>query len=150
MKTFTEIYYKLPSLLQQLKGAESYPTKDLTEGTIKKLMGQESNPIEGVYLITDHNKKKDLYVGRSRNLAVRIGTDLRAVTKEQVTLSYKITTLKEQFPHINTIKEAREYMYDNYSVQMIRVQDVHERTIFQIYAALELGTIKEFNNFRET
>jgi hypothetical protein len=150
MKTFTEIYYRLPDLLQRLKGAESYPIKDLTEGKIKKLMGQESNPIEGVYLITDHKKKKDLYVGRSRNLAVRIGTDLRAVSKEQATLSHKITTLKEAFPDINTIHEAREYMYNNYSVQMIRVPDVNERTIFQIYAAMELATIKEFNNFRET
>jgi hypothetical protein len=62
MNTFTEIYYRLPDLCQQLKGSETFPIKDLTEGT-KKLLGQESNPIEVVYLRSDHHLKKICMLG---------------------------------------------------------------------------------------
>lgn len=91
-----------------------------------------------------------LYVGRSRNLATRIGVDLRATSREQATISYKLTTLKDDYPDLETIRDAREYMYKHYSVQMIKVPDENERAIFQIYAAMKLGTINVFNSFRET
>ncbi|PLR95752.1 hypothetical protein [Bacillus sp. T33-2] len=95
-------------------------------------------------------ENKAVYVGRSGNLAQRIGVDLRAVTRQQATISYKLTTLKQRFPQLNTIQDAREYMYKNYSVQMLKIEDENERALFQIYASMELGTLDEFNSFRET
>ncbi|KGM45489.1 hypothetical protein P9D43_29140 [Neobacillus niacini] len=148
--SFEDIYEGLPKLLDELISAPKYEIKSLTEGTIKKVFGEDSLPIEGVFLISDHTNNKVLYVGRSRNLATRIGVDLRALTREQATISYKLTTLKDEYPNLITIRDAREYMYKHYSVQMIKVPDENERAIFQIYAAIKLGTINVFNSFRET
>lgn len=146
---FEDIYSKLPKLLNELVHAPRYEIRDLTEGTIKKIFGDNRLPIEGVYLISNHTDNQFIYVGRSRNMAQRIGVDLRATTREQATISYKLTTLKNNFPELETIKDAREYMYKHYSVQMIRVADENERAILQIYAAMKLGTIGVFNSFRE-
>jgi hypothetical protein len=148
--TFTEIYSLLPKRLEQLLTATKFPIKDLTEGKVKKIFGEDSSPIEGVFLVTSNNKSKPLFVGRSRNLAQRIGVDLRATNREQATLSYKLTLLKDRFPLLESIRDAREYMYNNFSVQMIRIDDENERAIFQIYAAMELETLEEFNSFRES
>ncbi|WP_156774238.1 hypothetical protein [Fictibacillus arsenicus] len=145
--SFQDINNRLQERLDQLLTATKFPIRTLTEGEIKKIFGEYLLPIEGVYLIV---KNKPLYVGRSRNLAQRIGVDLRATTRKQATLSYKLTTLKDRFPQLQTIQDARNYIYDHYSIQMIRVEDENERAIIQIYAAMELGTIKEFNSFRET
>lgn len=147
--TFENIYNGLPQRLNELTSAPKYEIKNLTQGTIKKLLGEESLPIEGVFLISDHVKGQMVYVGRSRNLATRIGVDLRATTREQATISYKLTTLAD-YPNLKTIIDAREFMYKHYSVQMIKIPDENERAIFQIYAAMKLGTIKVFNSFRET
>ncbi|WP_223702160.1 hypothetical protein [Sutcliffiella deserti] len=148
--SFENIYEGLPKRLDKLISAPKYEIKSLTEGTIKKVLGEDNLPIEGVFLITNHTNNQMLYVGRSRNLATRIGVDLRAVTREQATISYKLTTLKDEYPHLISIRDAREYMYKNYSVQMIKVPNENERAIFQIYAAMKLGTINVFNSFRET
>jgi hypothetical protein len=147
---YAEIYNGLPNKLDQLLTAPKFPIRDLTEGKIKKIFGEDSSQIEGVFLVTNNNDNKPLFVGRSGNLAQRIGTDLRATTREQATLSYKLTLLKDRFPSLESIKDAREYMYQHYSVQMIRIDDENERAVFQIYAAMELGTIEEFNSFRES
>jgi hypothetical protein len=150
MLKFDEIYRRLPNLLNELINVPSYPIRDLTEGALKRLLGDNSQPIAGVFLITDHTKNRAIFVGRSRNMAQRIGVDLRATTKEQATISYKLTTLKNEYPELETIRGAREFMYKNYSVQMIKVADENERAILQIYAAMELGTTGVFNSFRET
>lgn len=148
--SFEDIYKGLPKRLDELISAPKYEIKSLTEGTIKKVFGEDSLPIEGVFLISNNTNNKMLYVGRSRNLATRIGVDLRATSREQATISYKLTTLKDDYPNLETIRDAREYMYKHYSVQMIKVPDENERAIFQIYAAMKLGTINVFNSFRET
>lgn len=148
--SFEDIYEGLPKRLDELISATKYEIRSLTEGTIKKIFGEDTLPIEGVFLITNHTNNQMLYVGRSRNLAARIGVDLRATTREQATISYKLTTLKDDYSYLATIRDAREYMYKHYSVQMIKVPDENERAIFQIYAAMKLGTLKVFNNFRET
>jgi len=148
--SFEDIYEGLPKRLNELINAPKYEIKNLTEGTIKKVFGEDSLPIEGVFLICNHTNNQMLYVGRSRNLATRIGVDLRATSREQATISYKLTTLKEDYPNLKTIRDAREYMYKHYSVQMIKVPNENERAILQIYAAMKLGTINVFNSFRET
>lgn len=147
--SFEDIYEGLPKRLDELIYAPKYEIKSLTEGTIKKVLGGDSLPLEGVFLITNHTNNQMLYVGRSRNLATRIGVDLRATSREQATISYKLTILKNNYPVLKTIRDAREYMYKNYSVQMIKVPDENERAILQIYAAMKLGTVKVFNSFRE-
>ena len=148
--SYEEISSGLSKLLDELVFSPKYPIRDLTEGKIKRVFGENDVPIKGVFLISNHNENnKPLYVGRSKTLAQRIGVDLRAITKEQATISYKLTTLKEKFPFLENIRDARQYMYDNYSVQMLRIVDENERAIFQIYAAMELKTINEFNSFIE-
>ena len=149
MKSFAEISQELPNQLEKLINAPSYRIENLTEGTIKKIFG-ENLPIEGVFVISNYTENKFVYVGRSRNLATRIGIDLRAITREQATLSYKLTTLKEKYPDISTIRDGRDYMYEHFSVQMLKVANENERAILQIFAAMELNTINVFNSFKES
>jgi len=149
LKSFAEISQELPNQLEKLINAPSYRIENLTEGTIKKIFG-ENLPIEGVFVISNYTENKFVYVGRSRNLATRIGIDLRAITREQATLSYKLTTLKEKYPDISTIRDGRDYMYEHFSVQMLKVANENERAILQIFAAMELNTINVFNSFKES
>jgi hypothetical protein len=147
--TYKEIHSKLSERLNHIVTAPKYKIRDLTEGKIKSIFGEDSTPIEGVFLISNHTENKAVYVGRSRNMASRIGVDLRATTKQQANLSYKLMILDE-YPELNTIPEAREFIYNHFSVQMIKVNDENERAVLQIYAAMELGTIEEFNSFKES
>lgn len=66
----------LPVLFNQLVESLSYEIDTLTEGRIKEILG-ESMPVKGVYLMYD--KEDPMYVGRSKTLAQKIGTDERSL-----------------------------------------------------------------------
>lgn len=50
-KTFKEIQSNLPILLDALLSASGYPIKDLTEGKNKKVFGESSIPVQGIFLL---------------------------------------------------------------------------------------------------
>ena len=141
--TFEDICNQLPQLLKDLLSQQKYPLKELTEGRIKTILNS-NKPVAGVYVISQNNIP--VYVGRSGNLAQRIGTDHRAIQKMQATLGFKLTTLDE-LPEITTMREARDYMYKNFCVQIVRIDDDNARAIFEIYASMQLNT--KYNTFRE-
>lgn len=143
MKTFEQICEILPGLLSGLTGATSYSIKDLTEGKIRTIL-KNREPVAGVYLMTDANDQP-IYIGRSRNLAQRIGTDHRAKEKTQATLAYKLT--KKGILGVVTMSDARHYMYKNFRVRMIEIDSEYARTIFEVYASMKLQTI--YNTFVE-
>lgn len=142
MGKFYDYVERLPVLFNQLVESPSYKIKDLTEGSIKEILG-ESLPVEGVYIMYD--KEVPMYVGRSKTLAQKIGTDERSLGQVQATVSKKI--IKEESNNFSTMEEARNYLFNNYSVRLIKIDDEVLRTLFVVYVATELGT--PFNDFME-
>lgn len=133
----------LPILFRKLVESPNYTIDSLTEGKIKEILGQ-SMPVKGVYLMYD--KEVPMYVGRSKTLAQKIGTDERALGEIQATVSKKI--MKIESNDFSTMKEARSYLFNNYSVKFIKIDDEILRAMFVIYVATELTT--PFNSFMET
>lgn len=86
-----------------------------------------------------------VYIGRSKTLAQRIGTDLRALQETQATLTYKL--MNSKLPEISNMSEARDYMYNNYTVKMLPLDSEHTRAIFQVFVSMKYRT--EFNSFME-
>lgn len=143
MGKFFDYAEKLPVLFRELLESPGYKIDTLTEGRIKEILG-ESSPVKGVYLMYD--KEVPMYVSRSKTLAQKIGTDERALGEIQATVSKKI--MKDQNNELSTMKEARKYLFDNYRVKFIKVDDEILRAILVIYIATELQT--PFNSFMET
>lgn len=132
-----------PQLYELLLNSQKYNFGGLTRGSINKIFKTNNkNPISGVYLISN-TQNAPLYVGRSRNLAQRIGTDHRSTHENQANLTHKIAKENNVTP-----LEAREYMYGDFEVQMIRIENDYARTLFEVYAAMKLQT--PYNSFRET
>jgi hypothetical protein len=133
----------LPILFRQLVESPNYRIDTLTEGRIKEILG-ESMPVKGVYLMYDG--EIPVYVGRSKTLAQKIGTDERALGEIQATVSKKIMKLNTN--DFLNMKDARDYLFNNYSVKFIKIDDEIVRAMFVIYVATELST--PFNSFMET
>ncbi len=134
---------KLPILIRKLVESPKYRIDTLTEGKIKEILN-ESMPAKGVYLMYD--KEVPMYVGRSKTLAQKIGTDERSLGEMQATVSKKI--MKIESNDFLTMKDARSYLFNNYNVKFIKMDDEVLRAMFVIYIATELST--PFNSFMET
>lgn len=143
--TYDKIQEQLPILLEQLKQAPAYDLVKLTKGEINRILDTKDD-VPGVYLISDKNTNEYIYVGRSSKLAQRIGKDHRAIEPSQATLTRRIRDIG--MPEVACMQTARLYIYNNYNVRMIEIQDVYTRVIFEVYAALALNTGKH-NSFLE-
>ncbi|QGM28953.1 hypothetical protein GI482_00325 [Bacillus sp. N3536] len=140
--TFDEIVTHFPQLFEQLINSQKYNFGALTRGSINTILKTDNkNPISGVYLISN-TQNAPLYVGRSRNIAQRIGTDHRSTDTNLANLTYKIAQENNVTP-----LQAREYMYGDFEVQMITIDNDYARTLFEVYAAMKLQT--PYNSFRE-
>lgn len=93
-----------------------------------------------------YDKEVPMYVSRSKTLAQKIGNDERSLSTVQATASKKI--MSDESNDFRTMKEARDYLFKNYSVKFIKLDDEILRAIFVIYVATELQT--PFNKFMET
>ena len=142
MEKFFNYVEELPLLFKKLLDSPSYKINGLTEGRMKEILG-ESSPVKGVYIMYDNEAA--MYVGRSRTLAQKIGTDERSLGKIQATVSKKIMNYEEST--FSTMEEAREYLFNNYRVKFIKIDDEILRALLVIYVATELKT--PFNNFME-
>lgn len=140
---FESIVESLPSLLEQLLNQKVYSLADLTKGKINDHFSTKS-PVSGIYVI--YERERPVYIGRSRTLAQRIGIDLRSIQKLQANMTYKLTTMG--LSNITTMRQARDYMFKNFSVKMLMVDDQYARAIFVIYASMKLETI--YNDFIES
>ncbi|WBW95189.1 hypothetical protein [Oceanirhabdus sp. W0125-5] len=140
MSKFFEYVERLPVLKQEISQSPSYDLEFLTESKIKEILGADS-PMGAVYVMYD--KGVPTYVGRSKTIAQKIGVDERSIGENQATVATKI--LKEK--GYSTMREAREYLYNNYKIKFIPIDDEKLRYTFLIYLAMELET--KFNNFKE-
>lgn len=143
MSSFESIVNLLPLYLEKLLAQKEYCFADLTESKIKDHFST-SKPISGVFVMFENGKP--VYIGRSRTLAQRIGVDLRSIQKSQATLTYKLMNLG--LLNFKTMEETRTYMYKNFTIKMLQLEDEYERAMFQIYASMKLGT--KYNSFMES
>lgn len=141
MNTFDEIVKTFPDLFEKLVNNKKFNFGTLTCNTIN-LHFKRKEPVSGVYLMTDKDNNP-MYVGRSRHIAQRIGTDHRSTQKSQANLTHKYAKLNSI-----SVLDARGYMFENYYVQMVEIENEHARTLFEVYAAMKLNT--PFNSFRES
>lgn len=141
--SFDYIYKTLSDYLGQLLNAEEYPLITLTHSNICTQILHTKVPVSGVYLIVDSKTKKRLYIGRSKDLARRVGLNHRSNKRSQATLAYRIM-MKEK---LHDLDDARRYMFERCSVKMISLPDVNVRAVFEIFASLELNTV--YNTFEE-
>jgi predicted GIY-YIG superfamily endonuclease len=144
IKRFNEIIVTLPDKLNLIKSSKKYDLRGLPKSSISKIFNNRK-PVPGVYVMYD--KDVPVYVGRSRNLAQRIGLDHRAKQKTQATMTYKLVSHID-YPEIDNMDSGREYLFNNYTVSMIQIDCEYERAIFEIYAAMTLNC--KHNSFRET
>ncbi|MBW9155510.1 hypothetical protein [Clostridium tagluense] len=143
MSEFLNYVETLPILLEKLLESKNHRINNLTEGKIKEILC-ESSPVKGIYLMYEGNVP--MCVGRSRTLAQKIGTDERSLGKMQASVTKKIMKLETN--DFSTMKEARDYLFKNYTVKFIKIDDEILRSLFVIYVATELST--PFNSFMET
>lgn len=140
MKT-DEIIRQLPLLMGRLLKAKSHNLEQLTKKTIEKILGKKK--CSGVYAISMDTPDNIVYIGRSKNLIVRLGTDHRATQKNQATLTNAV--MKEY--KMPSMVAARKKLYSAGWVRFIEVDDVTTRALLEIYVATELET--KFNTFIE-
>lgn len=140
MGKFFDYVEKLPALFKQLTESQDYRINELTEGRIKEILG-ESSPVKGVYLMYDN--EVPMYVGNSKTLAQKAGEDERAKNKSTV-----VKKIMGSDKNIISIDKARTYLFENYTVKFIRIDDDILRAMFAMYVATELHT--PFNSFMET
>jgi len=143
---YHEINKKLPELLADLLSSDKYPLKTLTKGEIQKILGKKK-AVSGVYLMSEVDDDTAVYVGRSKNLAQRIGVDHRAIQKSQSTLGLRLW--KQGIEGISCMKTSREYMYQRFNVRFLPIEDVYLRTVFEFFASIILDTTSKYNSFME-
>lgn len=140
MSKFFDYVEELPVLFKNLENSQSHKIEELKESKLKEMLGS-SLPVAGVYVMYDKNVP--MYVGRSKTIAQKIGVDEKALSKNQATVSRKIM----QVNNYETMKDARNYLYENYTVKFIPIENEVMRSLFQIYVATKLET--PFNSFME-
>ena len=140
----SEILKRLPVLLEVLSKSTPYELEDLTPSVVSKIMGVTSKAkCGGVYLFSERESSVPVYVGRSKNLAQRLGTQHRGLECNQAKLTAELKIKYE----MRNMQDARQYLYDNYVVRILPEQDIIIRAILEIYIATVYDT--EHNSFLE-
>jgi len=134
------ILERIPELLEQLVKGEVFKIKDLTNGKIEEVL-KTKNAVAGVYLFTrDDEPEQYQYVGRSSNLAVRIGTDHRSKDTRLTPIGNFLVNEKEA----KSLEEARQIIFEHYSVRFLPVPDTNIRAMLEIFVGNELQTKNTF------
>jgi hypothetical protein len=131
---------RYPNQLKKLWENERFAFRTITQAQIQRIL-QSDDSVPGIYLITD-SEDRPLYVGRSKNLAQRIGRDHRSLNKNAANLTHRISKMNN-ISH----QEAREYMFGDFFVRFIKVGNEHDRAVFEVFVAMELNT--PYNSFLE-
>jgi excinuclease UvrABC nuclease subunit len=146
---FERVVEALPGLLDRLITAQKMPRLehiDIPRGP-------------GVYLFSDGDP---IYVGQTRNLRERLrGHTIRSSGHQTATFAFllavaetkgridlpKTRAARQAHPEFAAIYDAQKARVARMDVQFIEIKDPVERTIFEVYAAMKLGTYPRFNSF---
>ena len=143
---FERIIERLPDRLEELLAAPSRPRKE-----------HPSIPqAPGIYLFSEHGAP--VYVGQTRNLRRRLADHTNQNGgSETATFAFKIATedagpeasgvtRKEIERRFGSLFDRAKKRVSRMDVQFIEMGDPIERTVFEVYAALHLGT-EHYNSF---
>ncbi len=137
---FDKMIKQMELLTNMIMGNEVRSIDDFTRGEVKKYLNC-SEKIAGIFILFNGNKP--VYVGRTKDLAQRVGSDIRSKDKNAANVTKRIMDKYE----FEGMEEARNYVYSNFSVSLLKVEDVYLRTLLQVYIHLKYNT--EFNSFEE-
>ena len=140
--TWGDVVAQLPDLLSRLRAAKPQRIRDLTQGCVRDLLRSASTDA-GVYCFFRVEDDLPVYVGRSNNLPQRVGENHRSMAENRATVTKYLMWKYE----LESMRDAREYLCDNYQVRLVPEPNPYVRAAFEVCAAMELGT--EFNSFME-
>ncbi len=140
-----QLLIRMPILLEALINSTPYGLGNLTQQSIRKLL-KVGGSVGGVYLFSSKEETKHLYVGRSANLAQRVGENHRSTAPNRATVSKSVLN-SDDYPGVKTMEEARKFLYEKCVVRLMIEEDVCSRAIFEVYTSMVLKT--PFNNFIE-
>ena len=133
----------LPWLCQRLLQQTAHRLQSLTEGAVQQILCAVENAYPGVYLFSLIQDNVPLYVGRTANLLVRIGTDHRSPDLNLAPVTRALMNNR----NLPSMQEARAVLFEECEVRMLVEPDVGTRALLEIYVALSLGT--QFNHIEE-
>jgi hypothetical protein len=124
-----------PKMLEKLVKQKPLPVRDLT--TKKLTDALENGSTAGVYVFSRVKRDIPFYVGRSKNLPRRVGVEHRSQYKNSAHFVYALMKRNG----FKTVEEAQRHFFENFHVRFITVADPVVRAAFELYAAVELGTV---------
>ncbi len=127
-----------PKMLEKLVKQKPLPVRDLTTKKVNDALKNGSTG--GVYVFSRVKRDIPFYVGRSKNLPRRVGADHRSQYKKSA--HFASTLMKRN--GFKTFEEARQHFFENFHVRFITIPDPVVRAAFELYAAVELGTVYSF------
>ena len=142
-KKMKNLLDSLSSLLDTLCDQDPYDFGDLTEKKIQSDILNTKKKVAGVYLFSKKQGNKPLYVGRTHNLAYRIGRLHRSRETNQAQVTRCIAKVRNE-----TMSKARIWVLSNCTVRILRLDENWKRAILENYAAKILDT--KCNSFKET
>lgn len=155
MNTFEKIVEKMPILLKELN---SKPI--LKKGDISR--NQTCIPQKGIYVLFENSKP--IYVGRSNNIKQRLGGHRnQGSDRYSATFAFRLAIKEYEKKYRKSTKGILRKDLENdqdfkvlffnskarvseMGIKAINIDDQITQTIFEVYAAMKLGTL-EFNSF---
>ncbi len=122
-------------MLEKLVKQKPLPVRNLT--TKKVTNALENGSTGGVYVFSRVKRDIPFYVGRSKNLPRRVGVEHRSQYKNSAHFVYALMKRNS----FKTVEEAQRHFFENFHVRFITVADPVARAAFELYAAVELGTV---------
>ena len=155
MNTFEKIIEKIPLLLEELNNKSMLKKGDT-------YINQSCIPKKGIYVLFENSKP--IYVGRSNNIKQRLRDHSNPGSDHySATFAFRLAAREYEKKYCKSTKGIlrKDLKNDRYfnilfldakarvsemGIKTINIDDQITQTIFEVYAAMKLGTL-EFNSF---
>jgi hypothetical protein len=155
MNAFDRIIEKMPLLYEELNNKPIFKKNEIS-------IGRVSIPQNGIYVLFDDGKP--IYVGRSNNIRQRLsGHSNQGSDRYSATFAFRMAIKEYERKYSKSAKKFRRQDLENdedfkiifrgakdkvskMGIKAIEIDDPLTQTIFEVYAAVKLGTL-EFNSF---
>ncbi len=155
MNTFEQIVGEMLLLLQELNNQPILKKDEIR-------IGHANVPQKGIYALFENNKP--IYVGRSNNIKQRLyGHSNQGSDRYSATFAFRLAIKEYESKYKKSTKGIRRQDLEKdqefavefneaksrvagMGIKAINIDDQISQTIFEVYAAMKLGTL-EFNSF---
>lgn len=153
--SFQQIIDKMPLLLEELNNYPMFKKSEIGNG-------QVTPPRQGIYVLFEEGKP--IYVGRSNNIKQRMsGHSNQGSVRLSATFAFKLAIENYENKYQKTTKVIRRQDLETdtdfailfneakarvaeMGIKVVAIEDQITQTIFEVYAAMTLGTLK-YNSF---